>query len=103
MKAHANAVTIIEQEITQHEAESQILKSMQEYSEGEFVAYINLELCHHKFFRRLDIIISSIGTGKWREGMPIRGTDGFCRADLTDSYVEAMRAWTQGKDPGEDE
>ncbi len=102
MKAHASAVTTIEQEIARHDPESQSLKSMQEYSEGEFVAYINLELCHHKFFRRLDIIISSIGSGKWRGGMPIRGTDGFYRADLIDSYVEAMRAWTQGKDSGKD-
>ena len=36
-----------------------------------------LNLCHHKFFRRLDIIISSIGVEKWRGAMPIEGDHGF--------------------------
>ena len=55
-----------------------------------------LHPCHHKLFRRYDIIISSIGAGKWREAIPYRGTDGSGRADLADQYLDPIDAWIEG-------
>ncbi len=52
--------------------------------------------CHHKAFRRYDIIISSVGAGRWRAVMPRRGTDGFERADLLDEYLGPMENWIEG-------
>lgn len=52
--------------------------------------------CHHKAFRRYDIIISSVGAGKWRGVMPRRGTDGFERAALLDKYLEPIERWVVG-------
>ena len=39
------------------------------------------------------VIISSIGAGKWRRAMPVRGTDGFERADLLDKYLIPIQTW----------
>lgn len=55
-----------------------------------------LHPCHHKLFRRYDIIISSIGEGQWRKAMPYRGTDGSNRADLADRYLDPIDAWIEG-------
>ncbi len=52
--------------------------------------------CHHKAFRRFDIIISSVGAGKWRAVMPRRGTDGFERAALLDGYLGPIERWVAG-------
>jgi hypothetical protein len=52
--------------------------------------------CHHKAFRRFDIIISSVGAGKWRAVMPRRGTDGFERAALLDEYLVPIERWVDG-------
>ncbi len=49
--------------------------------------------CHHKFFRRYDIILSSIGDGQWRKSMPMRGTDGADRADRLEPYLDALEQW----------
>jgi hypothetical protein len=52
--------------------------------------------CHHKAFRRYDIIISSVGAGKWRAVMPRRGTDGFERAALLEEYLAPIESWADG-------
>lgn len=52
--------------------------------------------CHHKAFRRYDIIISSVGAGKWRGVMPRRGTDGFERAALLEEYLGPIERWVDG-------
>lgn len=57
--------------------------------------------CHHKAFRRYDIIISSVGAGKWRAAMPRRGTDGFERAALLEEYLAPIESWAGGA-PGEE-
>jgi hypothetical protein len=64
-----------------------------------------LHPCHHKLFRRYDILISSIGSGSWRSDMPYRGTDGFERADILDKHLEPVESWVDelkptGPDPG---
>lgn len=63
-----------------------------------------LSPCHHKLFRRLDILISSIGQGEWRMAIPYKGTDGFERADLLDTFLVPIRGWIAGEAPaGPDE
>ncbi len=47
-------------------------------------------------FRRYDIIISSVGAGKWRGAMPRRGTDGFERAALLEEYLGPIERWVDG-------
>ncbi|UCH77568.1 MAG: hypothetical protein JSU81_07460 [Candidatus Coatesbacteria bacterium] len=62
--------------------------------------------CHHKAFRRYDVILSSVGAGEWRGAMPRRGTDGLERAALLDEYLGPLEAWIAGaeaapeNDPG---
>jgi hypothetical protein len=52
--------------------------------------------CHHKAFRRYDVILSSVGAGQWRGAMPRRGTDGLEWAALLDGYLGPLEAWVAG-------
>ncbi len=97
--AHAAAVAAVEAKIRERDPEARILGAMKEYRGGEFLAYANLELCHHKFFRRLDILLSSIGSGEWRGAMRQRGTDGLRRAEAVERRLAAIEAWLTGKAP----
>ena len=87
--AHTGSVSAIEKEIGKRDPENKILQAFQLEGEGK------LNLCHHKLFRRLDIIISSIGAGKWRAAMPMRGTDGFGRADILETYLAPIELWIE--------
>jgi len=62
-----------------------------------------LQPCHHKAFYRYDLIISSIGAGKWRAAMGRRRTDGLARADTLESYLAPIELWTKGKTKTDDE
>jgi hypothetical protein len=93
-KGHAAAVSAVEQEIKKLDPEGQILGAMHLEGDGR------LQPCHHKVFRRYDIIISSIGAGKWRAVMPMRGTDGLERAVLLESYLSPIGAWVAGSISG---
>ena len=71
----------------------------------DFLKYLNwptvdgrLQPCSHKLFRRLDIIISSIGAGKWRGRIPFRGTDGLERAKTLETFLEPVATWLQDDD-----
>jgi hypothetical protein len=73
--------------------------------EPEFLRYLawpvtdgRLQPCSHKWVRRLDIIISSIGSGKWRGRIPFRGTDGLELARLLDDYLSPLADWLQHDD-----
>jgi len=57
-----------------------------------------LQPCGHKFVRRLDILISSIGAKKWRGRIPFRGTDGLELSGALDAYLEPIAAWLQQDD-----
>lgn len=59
-----------------------------------------LQPCHHKLFRRYDIILSSIGDGAWRRSMPMRGTDGEDRAAELEPYLAALEKWVAADAPG---
>ena len=56
-----------------------------------------LNPCHHKLFRRYDIILSSIGVGKWRDAIPQRGTDGLQRAEDLEKFLAPIESWVDGK------
>lgn len=85
--SHAEAIAALEKEIRQMDPEAGILKEFAFEGDGR------LNVCHHKLFRRYDIIISSIGCGKWRGAMPTQGTDGFEMANLLASFLDPIDAW----------
>jgi len=89
-KAHNAAVSALEEEIRKRDPQGQILNAMKGEGDGR------LQPCGHKAFRRYDIILSSIGTGKWRAAMPMRGTDGFERAATLEAYLSPIEAWIEG-------
>jgi len=91
MIAHSNAVSAIEREIEQHDPNNNILTAFQLEGDGK------LNPCHHKLFHRYDIILSSIGDGKWRAAMPMKGTDGFERADILETYLAPIEMWVNNK------
>jgi hypothetical protein len=90
MKALEAAVATVEGEIGKRDADGKILDAFALGGDGR------LQPCHHKMFRRYDIIISSVGAGKWRAVMPRRGTDGLERAALLDKYLEPIETWVAG-------
>jgi hypothetical protein len=59
-----------------------------------------LQPCSHKLFRRLDIILSSIGANRWRAGIPSRGTDGLALARELDTYLDPVLAWARRAEAG---
>jgi len=87
---HDAAVSAVEEEIRRHDPEGQILNTMKEEGNGR------LQPCGHKAFRRYDIILSSIGAGKWRGAMPMRGTDGFDRVANLEKYLSPIEDWIEG-------
>ena len=87
LSGHRAAVAALEEEIRRRDPGGQILNAMRDDGDGR------LQPCSHKAFRRYDIIISSIGCGKWRGAMPTRGVDGFERADLLARYLNPIDAW----------
>lgn len=93
MTAHTAAVFAVEKEIKELDPEGRVLPEFVLKSEGNG----RLQPCNHKAFRRYDLIVSSIGAGKWRAVMPRRGTDGFERADLLDEYLSPTESWIAGQ------
>ena len=89
--AHDAAVSALEREIRARDPQGKILGAMQEEGDGA------LQPCHHKAFRRYDIIVSSIGAGQWRAAMPEKGDDGIGRAAMVDQLVTPVEAWIEGR------
>ena len=96
MKAHKAAVAVLEGAIRERDPEARILDALQLEGDGK------LQPCHHKAFRRYDIVLSSIGAGQWRAVMPMRGTDGYARAATLEKLLAPITAWIEGRAP-EDE
>ncbi len=89
-KAQDAGIKVLEDRIQELGGDMEILKRLKWHEvDGR------LQPCSHKLFRRLDIIISSIGAGKWRGSIPFRGTDGLELAQTLDTYLEPVSAWIQ--------
>jgi hypothetical protein len=93
MKAHKVAVSVLDEEIKKLDPEGQIVHEAAMQGEGDG----RLQPCSHKAFRRYDMIISSIGAGKWRAAMPRRGTDGLERSEVVERYLVPIEAWIDGR------
>lgn len=93
MKAHNAAVSVIEEEIKKLDPESEVVHELVLKSDGDG----RLQPCNHKAFRRYDLIISSIGAGKWRAKMGKRGTNGFERAETLKKYLSPIESWINGQ------
>lgn len=89
LKAYDAAVKKLEDEISKLDPDLEMLEWMRLDGKRGWI-----EVCHHKAFRRLDIHLSSIGAGKWREAMPRRGTDGLERGEMLEKYLFPIKAWT---------
>jgi hypothetical protein len=89
-EAYRAAATALEDKIKEREPEAKFLDVFDVEGAGGWGP------CHHKAFRRYDIIISSIGAGAWRGVMPRRGTDGFERAALLEGYLAPIESWVGG-------
>ena len=85
--AHHAATAALEKEIREKDPRPDTLCAFKNDGWG------SLELCHHKLFRRYDIILSSIGAGTWRGAMPQIGTTGFERAEEVEQLLAPIDAW----------
>ncbi len=92
--AHRAAVQSVEAAIRERNPDDDILVHA---FRGEGDGTLNV--CHHKAFRRYEIILSSIGAGGWRRAMPMIGTTGFERARTVGEHIDPMEAWTRGEAP----
>ncbi len=84
---HRAAVEALESEIRKRDDDGRILNAMRGDGDGR------LRPCGHKAFRRYDIILSSIGCGKWRGAMPACGNGGTRRADTLGACLAPIQAW----------
>jgi len=91
LKAYKAAAEKLENDISKLDPDSEILEWMRLDGKRGWI-----EICHHKAFRRFDIHISSIGTGKWRGSIPFRGIDGLERAATLEKYLFPIQAWIKG-------
>jgi hypothetical protein len=95
--AHSAAVAAMDDRIHQLNGDEDIRRAILEKGDRWLLP------CHHKTFRRYDIIISSIGAGKWRAKMPLRGTDGFERAETLERYLSPAVAWVDERSEPKDD
>jgi hypothetical protein len=87
-KAQNAGIEVIEQRLNELNVDQEILKNMQwQNVDGR------LQPCGHKFIRRMDILISSIGAEKWRGQIRFRGTDGLELAATLAEYLAPLLAW----------
>ena len=94
--SHSAAVAALEKRIEKHDSKCKVLHPLALKDEGMG----KLNLCNHKLFYRYDLVISSIGAGKWRAAMGRRVTDGLSRAKLLEKYLKPIENWVQRNRPG---
>lgn len=87
------AVLAIEQEIRLHDPNADALLLAMNQDTGALFP------CLHKLFRRLDIILSSIGGGKWRAGMPEDGGSRAERVAANERFLTPIAAWIDHLSP----
>ena len=64
-------------------------------SEGKLRWY---EICHHKFFRRCDIILSSICENEWRGTFKKKGPERKELQELLLRYSSTLETWISNQD-----
>jgi hypothetical protein len=88
------AVQSLINDVKKFEYDKMILASVQinpeTLSEGKLRWY---EVCHHKFFRRCDIILSSIGENEWRGTFKERGSERKKLRELLLRYSQILDSW----------
>jgi hypothetical protein len=96
-KGHSAAIDKIEEEIKKQDSKGRILNAMSQDGDGR------LQPCGHKAFRRYDIIISSIGSGKWRGAMPRRGDGPVERITILNRFLSPIESWIEGRNRSKEE
>ena len=93
------AIESLINEVKKNEYDEMILAAVQINpvvpSEGKLSWY---ELCHHKFFRRCDIILSSIGKNKWCAAFKEKGPEREELRDLLLKYSLVLDTWISSQD-----
>lgn len=97
------AVEFLNNEVKKYDYDEMILAAVQinpeAQSEGKLRWY---EICHHKFFRRCDIILSSIGENKWRGTFKEKSSDREELRELLLKYSLTLEAWISNQDINEE-
>jgi hypothetical protein len=60
------------------------------------------EVCHHKFFRRCDIILSSIGENVWRGTFIDKSPEKEHLKELLQRYSLTLESWISNQDINKD-
>jgi hypothetical protein len=93
------AVEFLNNEVKKRDYDEMILAAVQinpeVQSEGKLRWY---EVCHHKFFRRCDIILSSIGENEWRGTFKEKSSDREELRELLLRYSLILEAWISNQD-----
>jgi len=55
--------------------------------------------CHFKFVRRIDILVSSIGTLRWRANLPPKDGTIKGRRQITSIYLDLLEKYWNGEKP----
>ncbi|GAG53873.1 unnamed protein product, partial [marine sediment metagenome] len=99
MLASKAATESLIKEVKKHDYDEMILAAVQinpeESSDGKLSWY---EVCHHKFFRRCDITLSSIGENEWRGTFREKGSDKEVLHELLLRYSLTLDAWISKQD-----
>ena len=99
-KAHHAATSVIEEEIRKLDPDNQVLKFPK--FDVDACSYYGFEPCRYNLFRHYDIVISSIGAGKWRAVMPRDRNGGLERVQLLERYLSSIEEWVNGENKKED-
>lgn len=101
IKVHATnaAINLLISEIQKLDYDEMILAAVQinpeTFSDNKLSWH---EICHHKFFRRLDITLSSINGNEWRGIYKEKSSDKEDLLDLFLRYSLALEAWISNQD-----
>jgi hypothetical protein len=97
--ARKSAVESLTNEIKTHKYDNMILAAVQPnpetLSDGKLRWF---EICHHKFFRRCDIILSSIGENEWRGTFKDKGSEREELQELFLRYSSVLDSWISNQD-----
>jgi len=93
------AIEFLNNEVKKYDYDEMILAAVQinpeVQSEGKLRWY---EICHHKFFRRCDIILSSIGENEWRGTFKEKSSDREELKAFLLGYSLTLEAWISNQD-----